>query len=83
MAAVDEVVAAQRAEGVQLPGDLMRAVRVPASLRGEQIQDLMVRLPAPRVAELETEAFPRRLEGRSQPRRRGRERQAAGKKGGV
>jgi hypothetical protein len=70
MAAVDEVVAAQRAESIKLPGDLMRAVRVLASLRGEKIQDL-------------TEAFQRRLEGRSQPRRRGRERQAAGKNGGA
>ena len=46
-----------------------------------RIQDLMVSILAPRVAELETEAFQRRLEGRSQPRRRGRERQVAGTKG--
>jgi hypothetical protein len=75
MAAVDEVVAAKRAESVKLPGDLMRAVRV--------FQDLMVSILAPRVAELETEAFQRRLEGRSRPRRRGRERQVAGNKGGA
>jgi len=48
-----------------------------------RIQDLMVSILAPRVAELETEAFQRRLEGRSQPRRRGRERQAAGNEGGA
>jgi hypothetical protein len=41
MAAVDEVVAAKRAESVKLPGDLMRAVRV--------FQDLMVSILAPRA----------------------------------
>ena len=83
MAAVDDGVAAPRAESVKLPGDLMRAVRVLASLRGERIQDLLVSLLAPKVAKLETEALQRRLEGRSQPRRRGRERQAAGNEGGA
>ena len=71
----------------EFPGTNHPARQLPPAGRGHTTggkgATRMVSILAPRVAELETEAFQRRLEGRSQPRRRARGRQAAGKKGGA